>query len=60
MPVQYAMLEHLPADDPRLKEDAVSYVHLARTLQLRSVGDLRLNEYQANLSERLGMKDGDW
>ena len=54
MPVQYAMLEYLPADDPRLQAEAVAYVELAKKLQLRCVGDLLLAEYQAKLSKRLG------
>ena len=39
MPLQYAMLEYLPAEDTRLKEEAVSYFNLGGKLQLQSVGD---------------------
>ena len=55
MPIQYAMLEYLPADDPRLKQEAVSYVKLARKLHLRSVGKVLLNEYQEKISKKLGI-----
>ena len=60
MPVQYAMLEYLPAEDARLKKEAVSYVSLARKLQLRSVGDLLLEEYRQKIGKKLGMRTADW
>ena len=60
MPVQYAMLQTLAADDPRLKHEAVSYVKLAGALQLRSVAGMSLDAYREKLSERLGMEAADW
>ena len=60
MPLQYAMLEYLPAEDTRLKEEAVSYFNLGGKLQLQSVGDMRLGEFQQKISKRLGMEPADW
>mgnify|MGYP000750951336 CR=1 FL=1 len=60
IPLQYSLLQYLPAEDARLKKEAVSYVSLARKLQLRSVGDLRLEEYRQKIGKKLGMRTADW
>ena len=45
MTLQYAMLEKLPADDPRLESEAEAFIKLGEELELRSVKDATLKEY---------------
>ncbi len=55
MVLQYAMLEHLPADDPRLKDEAVGLLRLARELEMPSIQGTPVAEYREKLSEKLGV-----
>ena len=45
MILQYAMLEKLPADDPRLESEAEAFIKLGEELELRCVKDATLKEY---------------
>ena len=55
MELQYVMLDHLPAADPRLKEEAVSLLHLAKDLGMPMVQSKPLSEYRDQLSKRIGV-----
>ncbi len=59
MVLQYSMLEYLPADDPRLKDEAVSFLNLLEELGMQSIQKLPLAEYREKISEKLGMKTGN-
>ena len=56
MTLQYAMLEKLPADDPRLEAEAETFLKLGEELELRSVKDATLKEYARKVHEKLGVK----
>ena len=45
MTLQYAVLEKLPADDPRLESEAEAFIKLGEELALRCVKDATLKEY---------------
>jgi len=55
MVLQYAMLEHLPADDPRLKDEAAGLLRLAKELEMRSIQDISMDRYWDEVSNKLGM-----
>jgi len=55
MVLQYAMLEHLPANDPRLKDEAVGLLRLAKELEMRSIQDVPMDKYWKQIGEKLGM-----
>jgi hypothetical protein len=54
MVVQYPMLEYLPTDDPRLKDEAISFLRQAENLQMRSIREVQLNKYREQLLKKLG------
>jgi hypothetical protein len=43
MVLQYAMLKRLPADDPRLKAEKESLLHLAESLEMPSIQGVPLS-----------------
>ena len=55
MVLQYAMLEHLPADDPRLKDEAAGLLRLAKELEMRSIQQTPLDKYRDEISQKLGV-----
>jgi len=62
MELQYIMLEQLPADDSRLKEEATSLLRLAKKLEMRAIrgsGTFSLKEFRDKISKRLGVKIPD-
>lgn len=56
MELQYVMLEHLPADDPRLKDEAISLLRLTKKLEMRAIRHMSRNEYRDKISKRLGVE----
>ncbi len=55
MVLQFAMLENLPADDPRLKDEAAGLLRLAKELEMRSIQDVSMDRYWDEISNKLGV-----
>ncbi len=55
MVLQFAMLENLPADDPRLKDEAAGLLRLAKELEMPRIRNTPLNEYREKISQKLGV-----
>ena len=53
MVLQYAMLENLPADDPRLEQEAGALVQLAEELEMPTIQGTRRNEYLQRVRSRI-------
>ena len=54
MELQFLLLEHLPADDPRLLEEAVALRGLARELEMRSLHGMPADQYWEKIRNKLG------
>ena len=53
--LQVVMIEHLPADDPRLKEEAARLLRVAGKLEMPFIKDTTLHEYRDRISRKLGV-----
>ncbi len=55
MALEHNMLEYLPADDPRLKSEAVSLHRIATELQMRTLGGMPADQYWDKIRNKLGL-----
>ena len=53
--LQVVMLEHLPVDDPRLKEEATRLLSMAQRLEMPFIKRTPLKEYRERIGQRLGV-----
>ncbi len=53
---QDAMLQYLPAGDPRSEEEAVGLYRLAEELEMPRVVGMPLDEYCERMSQKLGVR----
>jgi hypothetical protein len=54
--LQYLMFKILPGDDPRLKDEAIKFLRVARQLELDVVARKPIAEFRDKLSKKLGVK----
>ena len=57
--LQVAMLEHLPADDPRLKEEATRLLSMASRLEMPFIRRTPVKEYREQIGQKLGVELGE-
>ena len=53
MVLQYALLEELPAADPRIQPEMEDLLRMAKALEMPTVQSVRLNEYRAKIMEKI-------
>ncbi|MFH0964649.1 MAG: DUF4838 domain-containing protein [Planctomycetota bacterium] len=59
MILQYAVLEGLPSDDPRLPVELESLLAMAKKLEMPTVQSVRLDDYRAKIMEKIASKPQD-
>ena len=59
MELQYVMLDELPGDDPRLKEEIFSLLRLAKKLEINTIDHTPRSDYRARIGEKLGIEIPD-
>lgn len=54
--LQYALFKLLPGDDPRLEDEAIRFLRVAKELELDVVARKPIAEFRDELSQKLGVK----
>jgi len=54
MVLQFAMLDRLPGNDPRLPQEAASLLEMARKLEMPTLQGIRLKTYREQLNKKIG------